>query len=112
VFHSFQSKADARGAAVVEVTTQNSAMEWDIYQISLKCNTFIANCIAAIYLNGFFLCATPQGALDTATGPPDVVIQPGDLLTVEFTAASPNDTVSVGLWFNENPVDTTYSASH
>lgn len=112
MFQSFQGKADIRGAAVVEITTQNSAMEWDIYQISIKSNTFLANCVAAIYFNGFFLCATPQGSMDTATGPPDVVIQPGDLLTVEFTAAPPNDTVSVGIWFNENPVGTTYSSSH
>lgn len=87
-------------------------MEWDIYQLSTKTNTFLTSCQVEIQKNGYFLCASPQGALDTATGPPDIVLQPTDILEAIFIHGAPNDTATISLWYNENQVNTTYSTSH
>lgn len=112
MFRAFQVKLSSAGAGTVDVGPPSSAMEWDIYQISVKTLHFNTTCQVQILHNGFFLCASPQGSLDTATGPPDVVINPQDDLTVTFTGGSPNDTATVGIWYNENPVGTTISLTH
>lgn len=65
-----------------------------------------------LYVNMNFLCATPQGSLDTATGPPDVVLNSSDTLTAAWQQGSPGDIINVGIWYNENPVGTTYSTAH
>jgi hypothetical protein len=105
-------KLDSGGSGVVTIGPNQTAMEWDIYQISLRTTNFVSTCWAVIEVNGFFLCSTPQGSLDTATGPPDTVLQPGDEMTVLFVSAHPNDLASVGIWYNENPVGTTMSTAH
>lgn len=112
MFRTFQMKVDPNGTAVVHVHTLTTAMEWDIYQISVKTQVFWVYTQAEIQVNGFFVCGSPQGSLDTATGPPDIVIKPGDDLTVTWINASPGDIATVGIWYNENPVGTTLSFTH
>lgn len=112
MFRTFQTRVDEHGNAIVHVQTLTTAMEWDIYQISVKTQVFWVFTQSEIQINGFFVCGSPQGSLDTATGPPDIVLTPGDDLTVAWINASPGDIATVGIWYNENPVGTTYSTSH
>jgi len=71
-----------------------------------------ATCVVILYVNGYFLCASPQGSLDTATGPPDVVLNAHDVLTAQWQQGVPNDPINVGIWYNENPAGTTMSTAH
>jgi hypothetical protein len=112
VFRTFQEKVQPNGIAVIHVTPITTAMEWDIYQISIKTQIFWQYTQAEVQINGFFVCGSPQGSLDTATGPPDLVLKPGDDLTITWINASPGDLALVGIWYNENPVGTTVSFSH
>jgi len=111
-FRVFQMKLDANGHAAQRVRPNDVAVEWDIYQISvLTAQTNYPVTVDLMY-NGFFLAGSFQGWKDCATGPPDVVVQPSDIFEVIFNGGAPNDTATVGVWFNENPTGTTYSTAH
>jgi hypothetical protein len=112
VYRSYQGSIGANGRGSVEVRHGNAAVEWDIYQISCQCGTMGATCVVILYVNGAFLCATPQGSLDTACGPPDVVLNSTDTLTATWQLGTVGDTVTVGIWYNENPSGTTISLAH
>lgn len=112
MFRQYQGAIGPNKTGSVDVQHNNASMEWDIYQISVSCGTMGATCVVILYVNGAFLCATPQGSLDTATGPPDVVLSVSDILTATWELGTPGDTVTVNIWFNENPVGTTVSLSH
>ena len=112
MFRQYQGKIGPSGTGSVDVSHNNTAMEWDVYQISVTCGTMGATCVVILYVNGAFLCATPQGSGDTATGPPDVILSTTDILTATWQLGTIGDTVTVNIWFNENPVNTTYSSSH
>lgn len=107
-FKTFPGKLDATGAGIVEIQQQNASVEWDIFQISVSGSTpAINNMICSVMLNGFLLCNSPAAAADTATGPPDIVLTRSDDLKVVFAQGIANDSVNVGLWYNENPAGTT-----
>lgn len=112
MFRSFQDTINTTGAGKVDISHGNAAVEWDIYQISCSCGAITAPCLVILYINNNFLCATPQGSLDTATGPPDVVLNSTDILTAQWQQGSPGDVITVGLWYNENPVGMTFSSAH
>ena len=119
MFRAFQVEIDLKtGEGSIDVGPSITSMEWDIYQISVRTSVFSPFTQCEILHNGFFLCASPQGALDTATGPPDIVVKPGDDLTVLWVAGAaptpPQTTnlATVGIWYNENPVGTTVSLTH
>lgn len=112
MFRSYQGTVLSNGIGTVEIQHGNTAMEWDVYQISCVCGTMLATCVVILYVNGAFLCATPQGSLDTATGPPDVILNAHDLLTAQWQNGVVGDPLTVNIWFNENPVGSTFSASH
>jgi hypothetical protein len=105
-------KLDGTGTGTVTVRPEVGAIEWDIYQISVQTQLQTYGCSCNILYNGFFLCGTFQGWQDTATGPPDAVLQPNDRLMIQFNGGAPGDTATVGIWFNENPTNTTYSTAH
>lgn len=105
-YRKFTGVIAANGTGEVDVQNTNAAMEWDIYQISCKCGAIQANCIVVLNINGNFLCATPQGSLDTATGPPDVILRATDIMQAQWQNAIPGDPIEVGIWYNENPVGT------
>lgn len=112
MFRAFQTELDVNGNGYVEVGPDNAAMEWDIYQISVSTVQVVDICAVLILHNGFFLCGTPQGSRDTATGPPDTVVKTSDTLIVEWYAGAPYDTATAAIWYNENPVGTTTSSAH
>lgn len=112
MFRTFQTKLDTSGNGSVDVSPFIANKEWDIYQISVQTDTFIASCVCELLHNGFFLCVSPQGAMDTATGPPDIVVGPGDILTAKWFNGHPNDLATVGFWYNENDTGTTISFTH
>lgn len=112
MFRTFQVKLDNKGNGSVDVSPFITNKEWDIYQISVQTATFNAMCVCEIQHNGFFLCVSPQGSMDTATGPPDIIVGPGDILTVKWFSATADDLATVGLWFNENDTGTTVSFTH
>lgn len=112
MFRQFESTIDNFGNAQVDVRHNSTATEWDIYQISVTCGAMGAPCIVQLVVNGAFLCATPQGSLDTATGPPDVILNATDLLSGLWSNGVAGDTVVMNIWYNENPVGTTYSSAH
>lgn len=112
MFRAFQMKLNNNGYGQVHVHPENTAMEWDIYQITNLLGQYSSSAIVEIQHNSFFLCGSPNGWRDTATGPPDIVLQPGDDLVVTFAYANANDLATVGIWYNENPVGTTTSTAH
>lgn len=130
---------------VIDIAPNNTAMEWDIYQISVETMPMIQGCFCEIRLNadpltvsvgsisitqpypgitnpypsGYLVCYTGQGSKDTAVGPPDIVAQAGDQLNIRWIAYTlqGDDTTghalcSAYLYYNENPVGTTYSSAH
>lgn len=112
MFRSFQTRLDASGNGFVSLSPYVESIEWDIYQVSIQTATAIATCTAEIRHNGFFLCSTAQGSKDSATGPPDCVVQASDMFSIYWFNGQPNDQATVGIWFNENPAGTTYSSAH
>lgn len=112
MFRSFTEAIGPTGSGSVEIRNVNTAVEWDIYQISCSCGQITAPCLVILYVNDNFLCASPQGSLDTATGPPDVILNSADTLTAQWQQGSPGDDITVGIWYNENPVGTTISTAH
>lgn len=70
------------------------------------------SCEAIVRHAGAFRCQSPQGSLDTATGPPDLVLQANEELTVSFSSVLANDTAIVSIWYNENMAGTTVSLAH
>jgi|SRR5215469_3457576 len=104
MYRNFNDIINSTGSGSVTITHGNAAVEWDVYQISCSCGMITAPCIVILYVNGYFLCATPQGSLDTATGPPDVILTSSDILTAAWQQASPGDNINVGIWYNEKPV--------
>jgi hypothetical protein len=111
-FRTFQVQITANGTASLTIRPTDTAIEWDIYQISTLTGNQKNNCDVDVLYNGFYLCNSYQGQKDTATGPPDVVLQPSDFLTINFIGATPGDYATVGLWYNENPTGTTISTAH
>ena len=118
MFRAFQTRLntpDAVGGTYggsVVVEPPSSAWEWDIYQIAIQTKTFSPTCQVEVLHNNFFLCGSPSGSLDTATGPPDVVVRPSDFLAVVWTGGVHNDLATVGIWYNENQTGTTISLAH
>ena len=112
MFRQYGGKVDNNGNGAVQIFHNNTAMEWDIYQISVTCGTMGAACVVQISINGAFLCATPQGSMDTATGPPDAVLNSADVMLVQWSNGIPGDQLEVNVWFNENVVGTTMSTAH
>lgn len=104
MYRAFTNTIAPSGNGSVPIQNTNAAMEWDIYQISVQCGAIQANCIVILYINGNFLCATPQGSLDTAVGPPNVILRATDVLTAQWQNGFPGDPLTVGIWYNENPV--------
>jgi len=103
-YRAFTGTISANGSGTVTIQNGNAATEWDIFQISTQCGSIQANCIVILYVNGNFLCATPQGSLDTAYGPPNVILRSTDVLTAVWSNGFPADPLTVGIWYNENPV--------
>lgn len=112
MFRQYTSKIAVGGSGQIDISHTNTATEWDIYQISVSCGMMGASCVVQLVLNNAFLCATPQGSLDTATGPPDVVLNASDILSAVWSNGIVGDTIIVNIWFNENPVGTTVSLAH
>lgn len=112
MFRSYSGYVDKNGNATLTIQQNNAAMEWDIYQISCICGNMAAACIVVISVNGAFLCSTPQGSMDTATGPPDTVIGVSDVLTIQWLQGMPGDQVIANIWYNENVDGTTFSSAH
>lgn len=112
MFRSFQTMLDNTGNGTVGISPYIESMEWDVYQITVQTGRFISGCTAEIRHNGFYLCMTSQGCKDSATGPPDVVVGPTDMLNIVFTGGIAGDTATVGIWYNENPKGTTMSTAH
>lgn len=101
MFRTFQTRLDGNGNGSIDLSPYIESVEWDIYQISVQTNTFDFNCIAEIHHNGFFLCGSTQGSKDTATGPPDCVVQPKDTFTIMWSSGPPNGYGNLGVWYNE-----------
>jgi hypothetical protein len=112
VFRSYSGIVDKNGNATLVIEQFNAAMEWDIYQISCVCGSMGNTCIVVISVNGAFLCSSPQGSGDTATGPPDTVLGASDTMTIQWTQGTPGDQVIANLWYNENVDGTTFSSAH
>jgi hypothetical protein len=112
MFRAFQTQIDGTGKGQIDVSPYIESVEWDIYTVAIQTQIQNSACIAELHQNGFFLCASSQGSKDTATGPPDVVILPNDTLSILWFNATPNDTATAGVWYNENPKSTTYSSAH
>jgi len=100
------------GYAQIDIGPYVESMEWDIYQFTIQTGQVTAATGCDVKHNGFLLCSTIQGWKDTAVGPPDCVVQPGDTLSVCWSRATPGDTATVGVWYNENPNGTTFSTAH
>lgn len=107
MFRAFQTTLDSNGAGYVRVGPGMTNVEWNVRQVSVRCAQAHPQCQVIMYHNGFFVCGSPQGWLDTATGPPNLVVRPGDELTVQWTFGIPEDLATAGVWYTENPVGTT-----
>jgi hypothetical protein len=112
MYRNYSHVIGASGTGSIDIQHGNAAVEWDIYQISTQCGAINASCIVILYVNSNFLCATPQGSLDCATGPPDVILNATDILTAAWQGGMPGDPINVGIWYNENAVGGTYSTAH
>ena len=112
MFRTFQVMLDNAGNGSVDLSPYIESMEWDIYQLSIQTGKATAACTCEVRHNGFFLCNSLQGWKDTAVGPPDIVVQPGDMLSVNWINGAAKDEATVGVWYNENPTGTTYSTAH
>ena len=102
-------------SATIGIHPSDTNVEWDIYQLSVKVDPVWSNTTVDVNYNGFFLCGSFQGWKDCATGPPDIVVQPSDMLSVVFsglTGAPTNTQLTVAIWYNENATGTTYSTAH
>src|SRR5215467_14042617 len=78
MFRAFQGTLDGTGRGKIDVSPNNEAVEWDIYQISVQTNSMRAASIAEIQHNGYFLCGTNSAQRDTAVGPPDLILRAVD----------------------------------
>lgn len=110
MFRTFQVKVANDGTAEVDVGPDITNVEWDVYQISVQTSIFNQACVCEIRHNGYFLCVSPQGSMDSATGPPDIVVRAGDSLSANWYRATPGDLATVGIWYNENPIGSTLSS--
>ena len=112
MFRTFQTILDTTGYGEIDLSPYIESMEWDIYQLSIHTGKTTSACTCEIKHNGFFLCNSLQGWKDTAVGPPDIVVTPGDTLSICWYDGASKDQATVGIWYNENPTGTTYSTAH
>ena len=112
MFRAFSTLINAQGYGFFDLSPYIESVEWDIYQVSVQTQTVVANCSAQLNHNGFFLCGTAYGSKDSASGPPDCIVLPSDIFTVQWFNGHPGDQALLGVWFNENPQGTTYSSAH
>lgn len=106
-FKNYSGTVDNNGNCEVDIQQDNASTEWDIFQVSLACpNPVTCPARASMFLNGFFLCATYHAGQDTAVGPPDVILQRGDVLSIQFITGTPGDLVQVSIWYTEYPAGT------
>jgi hypothetical protein len=112
MFRAFQTTLNASGNGQIDISPYIESVEWDIYTVAIQTQIQNPSCIAEIHQNGFFLCASSQGSKDTATGPPDAVILPNDILSILWFNGTANDVATAGVWYNENPKGTTTSSAH
>ena len=112
MFRAFQATAGTSGYAQVDLSPYIESVEWDIYQMTIQTAKVTAATQCEVKHNGFLLCYTLQGWRDTAVGPPDIVVRPGDTLSVCWSNMNPMDIATVGVWYNEVPQGTTYSTAH
>lgn len=100
-YRSYTTKLDSGGNGSIDITPLTAAMQWNIDQISVSTKTFTANCQAVLQYNKLFLAFSPIGSIDTATGPPNVVIKPNDILTIVWVGGAANDTATITIWYDE-----------
>ena len=102
----YQTIIDAKGVARIDITPNNAAMEWKIFQVPIFTETFVVGCVGAVFHNDSYLHSTPNGSLDAAAGPPYPIVGPGDVFTVSWTGGHPGDQATVTIWYEENPAGT------
>jgi len=112
MFRAFQTILDASGSGTIDLSPYIESVEWDIYQISVQTQSMVASCGVEVRHNGFYLCASTHGSKDSASGPPDCVVEPKDTFTIRWFNGKPGDQANLAVWYNENQVGTTYSTAH
>lgn len=102
----YQLFLDQNGAGRIDIQPNNSAMEWKIFQVPIFTKTFVTNCVGALYHNGAYLHSTPIGSLDSASGPPYVILNSTDVLTIAWTGGLAGDQATATIWYEEYPAGT------
>lgn len=101
----YQTRVRPDGTATIDVAPDIVNAEWEVHQISVKCTS--PGCEAQVLYNTFFLCATPQGWLDTATGPPYPIVSAANPITVSWAYGTEGDQATVSILYVENPSGST-----
>lgn len=100
----YQTRLSSTGTGQIDVSPNNGAMEWKLFQVSVLTQTMNRNCMAALVHNDAYLHSTPNGSLDAATGPPYPIINSADVFSVYWSGGTPNDQATLTIWYDEVPV--------
>lgn len=102
----YQVRLDSTGTGRVDISPDITAVEWDVYQVSVQTNPIRSGCIAAMYFNDAYIHHTMFGSQDSASGAPNTVLNPQDIFTVVWTGGTAQAQATVSIWYSENPVGT------
>lgn len=92
---SQSATVNASGAATITVTP-TGAYPWTVDQVSTEYPTAPSGCVCSLRRNGSQV-SNLVATGDVADGPPPVVLNPGDRMTIEWTGATAGQTVKA--WY-------------
>lgn len=96
--------ADASGNAKAEIRCRSRNRNWTVQQISAQMPGAPIGCVCTVKKNGAFVTLLiPTG--DSAAGDPPILLRGhSDILTVEYTGATPGAVGTVTAFYDESAV--------
>jgi hypothetical protein len=96
----FTARVAANGIATVRFKTSNTRQKYTVQQVTTEYPTSPLGCVCNIRKNGNLISPMiPTG--DAASGDPPIVLSQNDIMTVVFSSATPGDTVSVFVIYDD-----------
>ncbi len=96
----YTARVLANGTATVRFKTSNTRQRFTVQQVTVEYPTAPLGCVCSIRKNGNLVSPMiPTG--DAASGDPPIVLSQNDIMTVVFSSATPNDTVSVFIIYDD-----------
>jgi hypothetical protein len=106
---TFSLTATGTDAQILTLGTPAAGLKWAVWQLTVDTIPFRPGATAQVKRNGSLFTSTYNGGRATASGPPAILIQAGDIVTVQWDQVQINDELLCHLYFEEVQLTQSFS---